>query len=170
MPLLCTYSNALRCIGQALETSDIEDFDLKYYSGEFRLECGDPIPPYLKLIQLRYALDDIKSLERKGQARRAGPGKSVSFDSLSEVLRTLGGYVDKRGGRLLRICSSDSSLTQGSVKLEYQTGNRLLHVEEFSMTSIYETIARMYRDRSDASRRSHVFEGPTVRDVGKFNL
>jgi hypothetical protein len=145
MRLLCTYSNALRCIGQALEKSGIEDFDLKYDGGEFRLECGDPSPPYLRLIEVRYALDDIQSLEREGKAKRGRPCEALNVDSLSELLRTLGAHVDKKRGHLLRICSSDSSLPHGSVKLEYQTGKDL-HVEAFSMVSSHQIMARMSRN------------------------
>jgi hypothetical protein len=145
MRLLCPYSNALRCIGQALEKSDIEDFDLKYDGGAFRLECGDPIPPYLRLIEVRYAFDDIRSLERQGRAKRGRACESLKFDSLAELMRTLGAHVDKKRGHLRRICSRDSTLPHGSVKLEYQTGNDL-HVETFSMISIHEIMARMSRN------------------------
>jgi hypothetical protein len=43
------YARALRCIGQALQTRNIEVFELKTDANEFRVQCEDPNPPSLPL-------------------------------------------------------------------------------------------------------------------------
>ena len=70
MLYLPNYAGALRCIGQALQNESIEVFELRTHLDEFRLQGGDPNPPYIALIELRFSIEDIKILDREGQARR----------------------------------------------------------------------------------------------------
>jgi hypothetical protein len=148
MPLRYDYSAALRCIGQALEKQKIEIFDLKYDGNEFWLQCGDPNPPHLVPIELRYSSDDIETLDREGKAKRGGSFKMVDFDGLPETLRALGKYVDDKGGHLLRICNSGLAASNSAVKLEYETSAGNVEAEELSKASIYQTMMQMYGDRS----------------------
>jgi hypothetical protein len=152
------YSSALRSIGQALERADIEAFDLQCANDEFRLQCGDPTSPYLSLIELRYSLKDIEYLEVEGRAQRGDSFRTVNFDGLPQILRTLGCYVDNRGGDLLRICNSDASAPDGSIKIEYTSGDGQLQAEELSMASIYQHSVRMYQERTRIS--DDIQDGP----------
>lgn len=140
------YSNALRCIGQALEKKQIEVFELKLKDGFFRLQCGDPEPPYLKLIELNYSFDDLLVLERKARAERGGSSERSSFDSLAELLRALGRHVDKQRAWLLRICNAELSTTN-MFKLEYMTRNRDVKSQEIGPDFLYEHCVRMYKER-----------------------
>ena len=52
------YASALRCIGQVLESHNIDFFELiTTESDEFIIECGDPNPPYTGVLKLRFSLD-----------------------------------------------------------------------------------------------------------------
>src|SRR6266545_8251512 len=64
------YAGALRCIGQALQSHEIEVFELSSFANEFRVVAGDPNPPYTALIKLNFSVQDIEILDREGQARR----------------------------------------------------------------------------------------------------
>jgi hypothetical protein len=152
------YSSALRSIGQALERADIDAFDLKCDNDEFRLQCGDPTPPNLSLIELRYSLEDIERLEVEGRAKRGDSFRTVDFDGLPQILRTLGRYVDNRGGGLLRICNSDASAPAGAIKIEYTSRDGQLKAEELSMASIYQHSVQMYQERTRIS--DDIQEGP----------
>jgi hypothetical protein len=57
------YSRILRTIGQALEKRHIDLFDLRCHQNEFFLQCGDPTPPHLSLVELRYTLADLDDLD-----------------------------------------------------------------------------------------------------------
>jgi hypothetical protein len=151
MPPRHGYSSALRAIGQALETQDIDAFDLQCDNDEFRLQCGDPTPPYLSLIELRYSLKDIECLELEGRAKRGDAFKTVDFDGLPQILRALGGYLDNTGARLLRICNSDASATNASIKVEYTSPDGQLKAEELSIASIYQQGVRMVQERTRSS-------------------
>src|SRR2546430_14232085 len=132
-----TYSSALRSIGQVLEKWDMNTFDLRCSDSEFRLHCGDPTPPHLTLIKVRYTSDDISGLELKGRAKRGGSLTTAKLDSLPEILRALGHYVDSKGGRLVRICNGDVALDSSLIMLEYETRHRQVRREDFSHTAHY---------------------------------
>jgi len=54
MLYLPSYAAAFRCIGQELQSQNIEVFELKSYASEFRLQCGDPNPPYTGVIEMLF--------------------------------------------------------------------------------------------------------------------
>jgi hypothetical protein len=151
MRLPDTYSSALRSIGQVLEKWDMNAFDLRCSDSEFRLHCGDPTPPHLTLIKVRYTSDDISGLELKGRAKRGGSLTTAKLDSLPEILRALGHYVDSKGGRLVRICNGDVALDSSLIMLEYETRHRQVRREDFSITSIYKHTQDMHHERSRIS-------------------
>jgi hypothetical protein len=57
------YSRALRTVGQALEKRQIDLFDLRCDQNEYFLQCGDPTPPHLSLVELRYTFADLHDLD-----------------------------------------------------------------------------------------------------------
>jgi hypothetical protein len=146
-----TYSSVLRSIGQVLEKWDMNTFDLRCSDSEFRLHCGDPTPPHLTLIKVRYTSDDISGLELKGRAKRDGSLTTAKLDSLPEILRALGHYVDRKGGRLVRICNGDVALDSSLIMLEYETRHRQVRREDFCITSIYKHTQDMHHERSRIS-------------------
>jgi hypothetical protein len=152
MPDVATYAGALRCIGQALQKQEIVAFELRTYGYDFRLQCGYPNPPYRNVIHLSYSLQDLEALERQGQARRGRPYNGVQFNSLPEVLRTLGKYVDDKVGHVWRVCNADQSITDPTIELEYETRDRHVHAEKLPLSLISEMSMRMYKRRTKSPR------------------
>jgi hypothetical protein len=64
------YAGALRCIGQDLESRNVEVFELIAAADEFVVQCANPGSPYTGLLKLRYSVDTITILDRKGHAKR----------------------------------------------------------------------------------------------------
>jgi hypothetical protein len=145
---LPNYAVALRCIGQALQRQNIELFELKSDTDDFRVQGANPNPPYIGIIDLRFSLNDIKILDREGQAQRRQSKSEFRFDSVPEILRAVGKYVDdKRGARLRRLnncCLSD----QDAVEIEYQTRGEDVRSEILSMSVIREIGVNMYKERN----------------------
>jgi hypothetical protein len=79
------YSRALRTVGQALEKRRIDLFDLRWFQNKYFLQCGDPTPPHLSLVELRYTVADLQDLDLDARDHRAH-----SFDGQRQVeeLRT----------------------------------------------------------------------------------
>jgi hypothetical protein len=122
-----SYALALRAIGQSLEAQQTKDFDLS------TLETGFVVREnrsrYLKwrrtirqngkgkaldLSDVHYSVDDIARLDQSGKERRRTPAQTPDFYVLSQTLRTVGGFVDRKGFRLLELSRRGSKLTYGS--------------------------------------------------------
>jgi hypothetical protein len=150
MLYLPNYARALRCIGQALQTQNIELFELKTGANEFRAQCEDPNPPYTALIELSFSPDNITILDREGQERRRRTNSEFRFDSLPEVLRAVGEYIDSKHAHLRRLnncCLSD----QDEIEIEYQTRAGDIGAETLSMSAIREIAVDMYKRRTRIS-------------------
>jgi hypothetical protein len=146
------YARALRCIGQALQNLEIEAFELKTYAGDFRLTAGDPHPPYTALIELTSSPQGIEVLDREGQARRGRSAPEVKFDSLAEMLRAIGEYMDSKHVHLRRLENSDSFGSDiPTLTIEYSTRNGELQKEDLPMTFIRDASVRMYKHRARVS-------------------
>jgi hypothetical protein len=149
---LPNYARVLRCIGQALQERQIEAFELKSSSNDFRLLAGDPNPPYTALVELTFSAQTIEILDRQGRARRGQAGAEVRFDSIPEILRAVGEYIDSKHGRLQRIDNSyPSSPDEPLLRIEYDTRTGDLQGENFTMSVIREASVRMYKRRARLS-------------------
>ena len=151
MMYLSSYDGTLRCIGQALQSHGIEVFELRTDVNEFRVQGADPNPPYTGLIELHFSLDSITILDREGQAQRRKSKSEFRFDSLPEILRAVGTYIDnKRAARLRRLnncCLSDDA----EIEIEYQTRGGEIQTETLSMNGVRETAVDMYKMRTSIS-------------------
>jgi hypothetical protein len=145
------YASALRCIGQVLESHNIDFFELiTTESDEFIVECGDPNPPYTGVLKLRFSLDSIKIIDRDNQARRRQSKSDIRFDSLPELLRATGKYVYTKRVELRRLRYYGPS-EGGHVELEYQTRAGDVQSETLDMSIIRQIAVDMYKRRNQIS-------------------
>jgi hypothetical protein len=157
MNYLANYAAALRCIGQVLQNHAIEVFELKSHANEFRVQAGDPKPPFVGLIELSFSPENIQILDREAQARRRQMNGEVRFDSLAEVLRAVGEYLDGKRAHVRRIDNSDSSLSdQPFVEIEYETRGDV-QLERLALSSIREASVRMYKRRTRNTEPVSIF-------------
>ena len=145
---LPNYARALRCIGQAVQHLEIEVFELKSYSSEFRLVAGASSPPYTDLIELKFSPQRIEVLDREGQARRGQSSADVRFDSVPEMLRAIGFYIDNNHGHLRRVDNSNSPGSDPLLTIEYQTRAGDPQTENLTMSFLREASVRMYKRRA----------------------
>ncbi len=152
MLYLPNYAGALRCIGQALQNQKIEVFELRTHADEFRLQGGDPNPPYIAVIELRFSIENITILDREGQARRRQSNAEIRFDSLPEILRAVGEYIDNKRGYLRHVNNTNSSsFDDPAVEIEYESRAGDVRSETLSMSFIREAVVRMYKRRARIS-------------------
>ena len=143
-----SYAAAFRCIGQELQSRNIEVFELKSQADIFRLQCGDPNPPYTGLKEMLFSKETIQVIDREGRRRRGQSTGEIRFDSIPEMLRTVGQYIDTKLGRLQRINNSGFS-SDAAFEVEYQTRAGQLQTETLTMSFIREASVRMYQRRTD---------------------
>ena len=148
MLYLPNYAGTLRCIGQALETRNIAVFELVVDADQFVVRCGDPNPPYTGILTLHYSPERITILDREGQARRRQTKPYFRFDSLPEVRRATGRYVDSKRGEIRMV--TNCSASEAGIQVEYQTRGGI-EAETLSMATIREIAVHMFKRRTRIS-------------------
>jgi hypothetical protein len=164
--MAASYAQALRVVGQALESWHLEDFDLEGHGNDFlvrgvkrdaprggnllgavqRLLFRKPTA-HTNFVMLHYTPEEIDRLEQEGRAQRTSASGMPDLSSLSQVLRALGTYVDGKGGRLLAIRRKQLSPVMQSIKLEYQTYQGEVKKEEHETSAMYDLAVHMYMQR-----------------------
>jgi len=147
-----SYSEILRVIGQDLETRAIKAFDIRDEGERIFVQCGYQVPPAATPVTLYYTRRDIEELKPQGAEKRGQPSKPGEFFSLSQTLRAIGGYVDEKKARLLRLSNNDCPGAEVVFRIEYQTrqGERL--VDDRSGSAIYDLCVNMYKRRGKSAR------------------
>jgi hypothetical protein len=126
----------------------IDVFELSTREETFYLQCGEPSPPHLGIIDLQYSPGDVRSFDLQGQAKRESAFKFVDFNGLPEILRAVGRHVDSKEGRLRRIYNCESIPEQPSITVEYETGDGRVYVDEQVVARLSDLAMKMYKDRS----------------------
>lgn len=97
-------------------------------------------------LDLRYTPEDIERLERDGQARRCSTGGKPDGHSISQLLRAVGGYVNKRDARLLGI-----SLRDQSINIVYETTQGRRELDVLRLDSMYDFWLQMCLRRAEVT-------------------
>lgn len=150
-----SYALELRAIGQCLEARQSKDFDLSVIESGFvvrdskfryltwrRTIRPNRVGKTRDLSDLHFSEDDIATLDQTGKDRRQTPAQTPNFYVLSETLRTVGGFIDRRGCGLLELSRRGSKLT---LRLEQSEGRSL--VETHTLASLHSIFVGMFFDR-----------------------
>lgn len=140
-------------MGQALEGKHVQDFELSTAGPDILIRGteGAPKPTEPPTTQptaqsanfeLRFTPEDLDRLDREGRTRRQDT-VSMPEMTLSQILRTIGDYLDRQGHQLLRIVRQGTTTT-----IEYRTPNGQRNTEERTASSLYDLSVRMYLRRS----------------------
>jgi hypothetical protein len=141
------YSTALRCIGQDLESRGLRTLDIISDSTGYIVLAGYQPPPAPMPVSLQYTPADIVELDRTGQDQRGTSSPIKEFVSLVQILRAIGGYLEKNQARLIRISNNEALGSSPSFSVEYETkeGDRI--VDDRDGTAIYDMCVSMYKQR-----------------------
>ena len=178
---MTSYAQPLRAIGQALETLNLQSFELETVKEGFYVrgilvkahpELSDDLVTADKLnaiwgttpdanpsdrsrhegsntqilspIELQYGFKDVDRLEEEGRAKRVDPHRMPDGASLSQVLRSIGAYLNQKRAHLLRL-SRDAD----SVSVEYKTSLGSILKETLAVGELYDLWVRMYLQRAE---------------------
>ena len=89
-----------------------------------------------------YTPQDIERLERDGRAKRGTLERLPDFHSLSNILRTVGAYLDRKDAHLLQLHK-----TELNMMILYQTRQGHPEIEERTVASFYDLSLQMYQRR-----------------------
>jgi hypothetical protein len=116
---MLTYGQALRAIGQDLEGHGALVYDITVNQSEYRIQCDCDLPPPDNLLSLCYTSRILEQIDFMGKLKRTGVFPVNSPESLPGTLRSLGGYVDREKGRLLRVANYDLTGPEIAYRVEF---------------------------------------------------
>jgi hypothetical protein len=91
------------------------------------------------------ALSEIEDLSRKGKAKRSKPGRMPDFRRLSNILRTVGGYLDSKEAKFVEL-----KVRPFSISLSYNDADGEQQIEERTIRSFYNVFLDLYGKRAEA--------------------
>ena len=147
-----SYSEILRLIGQDLETRGIKAFDIRDDGERILVRCGYQDPPAATPVTLYYSPKEIEELKSQSTEKRGQSSKPEDFYTLSQTLRAIGGYVDQKKARFLRLSNNDCPNADVVFRIEYETRERELVVDDRSGSAIYDLCVTMYKRRGKVAR------------------
>lgn len=153
-----TWSVALRAIGQDLEARGIKTFSIRCEADLYVVEAGYQSPPAPTPVTLYYTLDDIGQLDREGRERDNCNSSVKDFLSLSQSLRAIGTYVDRKGALLLSVSNNASTGTMPVVTIEYETAQGERVIDDRTGSAIYDMCVSFYKLRGRSRLRSLFWE------------
>jgi hypothetical protein len=156
------YDEDLRAIGQALEARDISVFELKRVEGLYVIQ-GMPDPPeslhakarqWLRRFHRRSTNDptifgavEVEQLSQAGRAKRSKPDQLNDFRAVSNILRTVGAYLDSKEAELLILQKRRISIT-----LSYRDKTGQERQEDRSISSFYRVFLELCGKRGQKQK------------------
>jgi hypothetical protein len=102
------------------------------------IPASEPLNP----LELCYTLKDVGRLERSGQAQRGGRQGPADVLRSSQILRTIGAYLDEKPARLVKIWKNGASLT-----VVYETFTNVRFEEKLALADMQDLQRQMSRQR-----------------------
>jgi hypothetical protein len=150
------YDEELRAIGQALEAKGVTGFELyKLPNGYFVKDLREHQPSLNLTIRnwlrghasgeaVTYGFEskDVEELSKTGRARRSRPGQLTQFRELSNILRTIGAYLDSKQVELKELHKRPISVT-----LAYEDKAGQEHREERPVSSFHSLFRELFAKR-----------------------
>ena len=151
------YDVELRAIGQALEARDISVFELKRVADDYIVQ-GEPdqIASFQSKLRnwlgrlrqgstresITFGLAEVERLSQIGRGKRSDSGRLPSFQSVSNILRTIGSYLDAKEAELLELDKRRISIT-----LSYRDKAGEKQEEERTISSFHATFVELCAKR-----------------------
>jgi hypothetical protein len=153
------YAQILRIIGSALEEFQVESFDLEVKDNEYYIRgCAKTVnasavpgerssqltgawrkirnrffsQPSGVSFELHYTQENLRTLDLEGRAQRGSSAGYPNAQSLTETLRSAGGFLDSKRANL-----SALSMRGRWITLHYKSPQGHLVVEEHTAISLY---------------------------------
>jgi hypothetical protein len=141
------FATALRCIGQDFERRGIKCFEIRYEANEYVVRGGYQEPPAETPVSIHYRATDLADIDDAGAENRGKALPAKEFLNQVQILRTVGGFLDKHEARLVRVTNNESPATEPSVKIEYidRDGERV--VADRTGTALYDICVALYKQR-----------------------
>ena len=147
-----TYGQALRAIGQDLEGHGALAYEIKVNNAEYRVQCDCDLPPPGNLLSLCYTSTILEQIDFMGRLKRTDISPDDSPEALSANLRTVGAYVDRENGRLLRVANYELPGPEIVFRVEFALPDGTRIENALSKPALGEVTKSLRQERNDYSR------------------
>lgn len=141
------YAAALRAIGQDFERRDFKAFDIRCEGDAYAARCGYQAPPSELPVSVHYTLKDLQGLDEAAKERRGEAPPAKDFLDQVQIFRTIGGYMDKINGRLLRLTNNQNVAGEPGFRVEYINADGEHVVDSRTALAVYDMCVAMYKQR-----------------------
>ncbi len=163
------YASILRCIGQFLETMDLKAVEVKTHGDDYVVQAWNRGTSMSMDLEKHWTIDDLRNLDAEAREKRKPVAGPPNLLSLSQVLRLTGNYVDRMGGRLMRVSWQDQSDKIQSVTVQWQPVQPERDASESQVTSVEELCLHIYKRRKKISLASEKQAHRPFVSVGRAN-
>ncbi len=141
------FAMALRCIGQDFERRSIKCFDIRFEANEYTACCGYQEPPAVTPVTIQYTMTDIADLDDAGAELQGQMTAAKDFLNQAQILRSVGGFLDKNEARLIRVTNNEDHGDEPWVKFEYISRDGEHVVTHRTGSALYDMCVAMYKQR-----------------------
>lgn len=153
------YASILRCIGQTLEAMQLKAVEIKTHGEDLIVQAWHRGTSMAMDLEKVYSPEDVRTLDIEGRAKRKGFTEPPDLLSLSQILRLAGNYVDRIGGRLLRVSWQDQSERIQSITVQWENVQPAREGLESSLATVEELCIHVYKQRKkmnlSSERQAH---------------
>jgi hypothetical protein len=146
-PVKMRYASVLRCIGQSLEAMELKSIEIKTHGDNFIVQAWNRGTSMAMDLEKHYAPEDLRKLDAEGRKKRKPFAGPPSLLSLSLILRFAGNYIDRIGGRLLRVSWQDQSDKIQSVTVQWEAVQPAREAKESHTATVEELCLHIYKQR-----------------------
>jgi hypothetical protein len=146
VPTKMRYASILRCIGQSLEAMELKSIEVKTHGVDFVVQAWSRASMGMDL-EKHYSPEDLRKLDAEGRKKRKPSAGPPSLLSLSLILRFAGNYIDRIGGRLLRVSWQDQSDKIQSVTVQWRAVEPGRETKESHTATVEELCFHIYKQR-----------------------
>ncbi len=99
-------------------------------------------------VTIEYTLADVLELDDLGQEKRERSEPPKDFLNMTQILRTIGGYLDRNDARLVRLTNTNSATDPEPLfTVEYVTREGERVVDDRKGSTLYDMCVVMYKQR-----------------------
>jgi hypothetical protein len=149
-PKKMRYSAMLRCLGQCFEEMQLKALEIRTHGNNLVVQAWNRGTSMAMDFEKLYSLEDLRRLDAEGRAKRRPYSAPADLLSLSQTLRLAGNYVDRIGGRLLRVSWQDQSDRIQSLTVQWEPVRDAAPgaaTAEFQPTLVEELCIHIYKQR-----------------------
>lgn len=146
-PKKMRYSSMLRCLGQCFEEMQLKALEIRAHGETLIVQAWNRGTSMAMDFEKHYSPQDLRSLDAEGRAKRRPYMGPPDLLSLSQILRLAGNYVDRTGGRFLRVSWQDQSDKIQSVTVQWGPIQLDRAAAELQPNLIEELCIHIYKQR-----------------------